>query len=398
MSKRVRAIVKPDILVWARETAGLDVEIAAKRIGTSVARVMAWEDEDLIDLPTVKQLQNMTKIYRRPLSVFYLQERPYTFQVLRDYRRLPGTGMQRYSPKLLLEQRLINQRREQAIDLATELDSNLLVFQHKANLDETPESVGTRIRKVLGVTLEEQLAWRDPRIAFNAWRKKIESLGIMVFQRNRVQSNEVSGFAICHEIYPVIAINRKATPYSRRSFSLFREFAHLLSRQSGISESDVDAARPPEEQRVEIWCNAVAAATLMPRDAFLENKRVRRHRDEIWSEAEIEYIAQRFSVSREAIVRRLKFLGRTTEAFYSAKRQRYAKEWKNQLEINKGKYIGSNFRVNPVQDVLSNFGSPFVHLVLNSYYEGRITLSDVSSYLNIRVRHIPKIEQRIGFG
>lgn len=397
MGKRVKAIVKPDILVWARETAGLDVETAAKRIGTSVARINAWEDDGVDDLPTVKQLQKMASVYRRPLSVFYLQERPNTFQVLRDYRRLPGTGMQSYSPELLLEQRLINQRREQALELAAEINIKPPVFHYHASLNENPESVGARIREILGVSLKEQSTWRDNRVAFNSWRQSIENLGIMVFQMTRVPSDEVSGFAISHENYPVIAINRKSTPHTRRSFSLFHEFAHLLLSQSGISESDVDSARRPEEQQVEIWCNAVAAATLMPRNAILNHRLVRMHTDNAWSDQVIESVAREFSVSREAIVRRLKDFGRTTQEFYRTKRKQYTNERNQQLEYRRLAVSQSDFRRNPVQDVLSDFGNPFVHLVLNSYYDGRITLSDVSSYLNVRVRHIPKIEQRVGF-
>ncbi len=393
----MKAIVKPDILAWARETAGLDVETAAKRIGTSVARITTWEDVGTEDLPTVKQLRKMAIVYRRPLSVFYLQMRPHTFQVLRDYRRLPGTGMRKYSPELLLEQRLIYQRREQALELAAEIEIEPPSFQLEARLNENPEFVGARIRENLKVSLDEQSAWRDDRLAFNSWRQKVENLGVMVFQMTRVASDEVSGFAISNETYPVIAINRRTTPHTRRSFSLFHEFAHLLLRQSGISELDVDSARPPEEQQVEIWCNAVAAATLMPHDAFLENKIVQRHHDKAWSDENIRAIAQEFSVSRESIVRRLNNFGRATDSFYCAKRQQYAIEWQNRLEIRNLQLKNSEFRRNPAQDVLSDFGKPFVHLVLNSFYDGRITLSDVSSYLNVRVRHIPTIEQKIGF-
>ena len=40
-------------------------------------------------------------------------------------------------------------------------------------------------------------------------------------------------------------------------------------------------------------------------------------------------------------------------------------------------------------------GPAFVRLVLENYYQERITLSDVSSYLNVRVKHLPRIEQAV---
>jgi DNA-directed RNA polymerase specialized sigma subunit len=38
-----------------------------------------------------------------------------------------------------------------------------------------------------------------------------------------------------------------------------------------------------------------------------------------------------------------------------------------------------------------------VRLVLQSYYQDRITLSDVSEYLGVRLKHLSKIEQAVGF-
>ena len=38
-------------------------------------------------------------------------------------------------------------------------------------------------------------------------------------------------------------------------------------------------------------------------------------------------------------------------------------------------------------------GRGFTRLVLRSYYDQRITLNDVSSYLGARVKHIPALEQ-----
>ncbi len=220
MSRSVRALVKPEILVWARESAGMSVEEAAKKLGTSDVRITTWEQDGNDEGPTVKQLQKMAKVYRRPLSVFYLQERPYAFQVLRDYRRQAGTQLWNYSSALILEQRFISQRREQAFELAEELDIQPKPFHLKANLSEDPEQVGARIRNAVCVSFAEQIGWSEKRVAFNAWRQKVEELDILVFQMSRVPSDELSGFAISHEIYLVIAINRNQAAFSRRSFTL----------------------------------------------------------------------------------------------------------------------------------------------------------------------------------
>ncbi len=392
MSQGVKAIVKSKMLVWTRETAGLNIEIAAKKLGTSTARISAWEDDKTEDRPTIKQLQKMAEIYKRPLGVFYLQQIPPTFKVLSDYRKPIGSQPRHYSPELMLEQRLINQRREQALELANYLEIKPTVFRLDADLDDDPEAIGARIRSYLQVSPEEQIGWSNNRIAFNAWREKVEEIGVLIFQISRVSSHELSGLAISYKVYPVIAINRKDTSFQRRSFTLFHEFAHLMLRKSGISELDIDTTHPAEEQRVEVWCNAVAAAVLIPRESFLSDEIVQRRLIDDWSDQQIELIARKFSVSREAVVRRLNGFHLASDTFYRTKQQQYANEWQKSQDRKKVGHKPQSFMKNPTQDVFSELGRPFVHLVLNTFYSHFITLSDVSSYLGVRVRHVPTIE------
>jgi hypothetical protein len=70
--------------------------------------------------------------------------------------------------------------------------------------------------------------------------------------------------------------------------------------------------RPPEGQRIEVFCNSVAAAALIPRDVLLAEPRVvaRGVRWANWSDAEISDLARNFNVSREAVLRRLLTLNR----------------------------------------------------------------------------------------
>jgi hypothetical protein len=41
---------------------------------------------------------------------------------------------------------------------------------------------------------------------------------------------------------------------------------------------------------------------------------------------------------------------------------------------------------------VSSLGVPYVRAVLDALHSDRITLSDVSDYLGVRVKHLPKIE------
>lgn len=399
MPKPARALVRPKILTWARESAGYTIEQAATKIPVKPDRLASWESEENEARPTINQLRKMATVYKRPLSVFYLQEVPTRFQVLRDFRRLPGDGLREYSPELVSEMRFAQQRRALALDLMSELEETPIPFPLSTPLDADPEDLATTIRHHLEISYPVQAQWRDSRVAFNTWRMHVEALGVLVFQMDRVSPDEVSGFAISEEILPVIAISRKRTRFNRRTFGLLHEFAHLMLRQSGVSDLDVDASRPPEDQRVEVFCNHVAAAALIPRERFLAEDILhwRSGRAE-WDDREIEELAKVYSVSREAVVRRLLTFDRTSESFYRRKRSQYAAEEKARRAKEQAKLQEQEYRPNPPRDAVSNYGKPFIRLVLNNYYQDRITLSDVSSYLGLRVRHVPKIEQTVGLG
>lgn len=400
MAARVKSTINPALLTWARETAGFTPAEAAKRLKINEARLAAWEDPADEDAPSIPQLRKISALFKRPLAVFYLEEAPPRFAVMRDLRRLPGVGARSYSPAVQLEIRAANERRELALELAADLEQEVPRFTLSATMQEDPEAVGERIRAALGVTTELQLHWRDNegRAAFNAWRNRIENLGVLVFQTTRFPSEEASGFAIAADTLPVIAVNRDDV-LTRRTFSLVHELAHLMIRVSGVSELETDENRPPEDQRIEVFCNSVAAAALIPRDVLLAEARVvaQGQRSTNWSDAEISELARQFSVSREALLRRLLTLNRTTDEFYRQKRAQYIAEFVANQKHKKEKAAETEMKRNLPQETVSNFGRRLVNMLLDNYHQDRMTLSEVSGYLGLKVKHFPKLEEVAGF-
>lgn len=391
---RPRANIKPELLGWARTKAGFSTEKAAKKIGVREERLIKWEKGDL--QPTIKQLRKAAHVYKLPVSVLYLSEKPTTFEPMRDLRRLPGHGIRAYSPELLREMEFAQQRRELAIELHEDIGEEIGTFELQATPQEDVESVGLRIRQALGISYLEQARWRDPRLGFNAWREHVEQLGVLVFQIKSVPGDEVSGFALAANHLPIIAVNRKDA-FSRRVFSLLHELSHLLLRVSGTSDLDVDATRPPEDAAIEVYCNKVAAAALLPRDHFLGEDIVRARGTgvSVWSDEELSELADRYSVSRLAVARRLLTFGRASQAFYRGKHAQYDAEYVERKKREKEKNKGKEFRLNPARDTVLDNGKPYVRLVINNYHQDRITLSEVSGYLGVKIKHLSRIENRI---
>lgn len=400
MATRVKSTINPALLTWARETAGFTPAEAAKRLKIDEGRLAAWEDRADEDAPSIPQLRKIAALFKRPLAVFYLQEAPPRFEVMRDLRRLPGVGARNFSPAVQLEIRTANERRELALELAEDLEQEIPKFTLSATIQEDSEAVGARIRTALGITTDLQLHWRDNdgRAGFNNWRGQIENLGVLVFQTTRFPSDQASGFAIAADNLPVIAVNRNDA-LTRRTFSLAHELVHLMIRVSGVSELETDVVRPPEDQRIEVFCNSVAAAALIPRDVLLADPRVvgRGVRSTIWGDAEISDLARNFNVSREAVLRRLLTLNRTTDHFYRQKRTEYIAEYLESQKRKKEKAAETEMKRNMPQETVSNVGKRLVNMLLDNYHQDRMTLSEISGYLGLKVKHVPKLEEVSGF-
>ena len=57
MVELIEAIAKPELLAWARPSAGLHLHLAAKRIGSTEERLLSWENGER--RPTITQLRKM---------------------------------------------------------------------------------------------------------------------------------------------------------------------------------------------------------------------------------------------------------------------------------------------------------------------------------------------------
>jgi Zn-dependent peptidase ImmA (M78 family)/DNA-binding XRE family transcriptional regulator len=381
---RQKARSNPDILRWARDEAGFSLPVAAAKIGISSSTLEWWEEG--ADEPTIPQLRKVAEAYKRPLATFFLSDVPKSFRVTSDFRRLPGEVAGVYSPELRLELREAMYHRDVALTLLDELDESVPQFEFTSSVGETSDAVGSALRTYLGI---DNRRGREPRETFNHWRRQAESRGILVFQLSRVSTAEMRGFSLSQFPLPVVAVNRKDA-WAGRTFSLVHELVHIALNQGGLCDISDARQRSVEQQRVETFCNRVAGAALIPADALLAYASVKAHLSKVWDFSTLQKIARSFGVSKEAVLRRLLTLGRTTEAFYQEARVRFEEEY----EILRLRELAEidEFARNMPQETVGLLGRRFIDLVLETYGQDRITLNDVSTYLGVRVRHVPGIE------
>ena len=254
----VKALINPDLLVWARQQAGYSPEQLADATGVKTTLYSSWESG--ADKPTVPQAKKLAQACRISFAVFYLPKPPTepTNQPV-DFRTvLSGEGS--LKPDILAEIRQAKFRREIMLEVLDRDDYPN--FARTAELDEDHRAVAKRIREYLDVSLEEQQKAPKDK-AFNFWRSRFEAKGILVFQMFKIEPQQARGLSLYFPDLPIVLTNVKDA-VAGRVFTLFHELVHLMLRGDAICELVEDNQSSKAKTRVEAFCNRVAAEALVP--------------------------------------------------------------------------------------------------------------------------------------
>jgi Zn-dependent peptidase ImmA (M78 family) len=324
-----------------------------------------------------------------------LPEPPEDFAPLRDFRRLPAPEDRTTTANLAFHIRNAYERRELALELYDDLREPPRTFPLKARLSDDPETVSEAIRSFLAIDDEAQKKAARQGRGFDYWRRRLEDNDVLVFVISgphfSVELEEMRGFALAKDALPVVVINGKDYSQGGKSFTLLHELTHIMLGESAISNG-AGFGLTTEEQAIERFCDAVAAAALMPRRLVLSFPAAKAPGERQWGDSDLRSIAQSIGVSREALLLRFVALKRATWQFYNAQRLRFQDEYRK-MAADKAQGEKKQMKIKRPVMLMSWNGRGFTRLVLRGYYSQRITLNDVSSYLGAKVKHIPALER-----
>jgi Zn-dependent peptidase ImmA (M78 family)/DNA-binding XRE family transcriptional regulator len=390
MTRTPEAKIKPELLVWARNSSGLDLPTAAKKIGVKEERLAEWEEGE--SRPSIAQLRKAGEVYKRPLAVFFLSEAPRDFQPLTDFRRLPDAEGGSWSPELRLAVRRAQFQQDVAEELYRVLGEEPPALPEVELPPGDPELSGDRVRELLALDLQTQAAWQTPHAALNGWVAALEDLGVLVLQAQGVDRREMRGFSISTGRIPTIVLNGSDAP-AGKIFTVLHEFTHLLLHNTGVCDlHDLREGSPTD--RVELFCNAVAAAALLPQGALRDEELLLGHEQPAtWSETAIRSLAEKYSVSREVIVRRLWSQELTSWGFLQAKVAEYRRAYE-QMEQPSGGGGPTFFRMR-----VRDYGRAYLRLALEAYHRDEINAAQLSDYVEVKLNKLPQLEaELIGSG
>ena len=386
----------PEVLIWARSAIGMDEETAARKLVISVSTLSKWESGGLG--PTIKQLRKAASVYRVPLAVLLLPEPPRAYQAIRDYRRLVDGDIASVSPALHTELRRAEMQREVFLELSEFAPDAITdtVELPRLTMSTSPEEAGKLLREYVGVSLKRQHGWRSPNEAINGWVDAVDAKGILVIHVSRVGIDEVRGFSLSEIPFPVIGLNGADWPRPR-VFTLFHELAHIALNLGGLCDlHERDRGPTQEADKLEHFCNAAAAAAIVPLDDLLSSALVARSSKAYeWSLDELRSLADRYMISAEALLVRLITIGKVSWGLYWTRKRQlealYDEDRTNTKQRQKEADGGPSYYTVKAR----NIGHGYAHSVLDAYRARAISSLDVSDYLQVKYNQIAHLEKTL---
>jgi Zn-dependent peptidase ImmA (M78 family) len=301
--------INPEILVWARETAGLTPEEAVRKLGIRDARGVGAIDrlaalEAGSAQPTRPLLVKMAKQYRRPLVTFYMPSPPRRGERGRDFRTLPEGHSD--AAEALLDALIRDVRARQSMVralLEDEEEADPLPFVGSVRMADGAPALLASIRKTLRISLDAFRSAGSSEDAFALLRARAEAAGVFVLLIGNLGSHHTAidletfrGFALADKIAPFVIINDQDAQ-AAWSFTLLHELAHLWLGETGVSGAFAEAA-------IERFCNMVASEFLLPSEE-LANLQVDDATDFETAQARITAFAQDRHLSRSMVAYKL---------------------------------------------------------------------------------------------
>ena len=390
--------LNPEILIWARETAGLSIDEAAQSLGFKDSRERNASDrlrsiESGEEEPSRSVLLSMARVYHRSLLVFYLSAPPRKGDRGQDFRRVPGTATTAYDPTLDALIRDIRGRQSMVKDLLDQNDSRRIDYVASVAMDIPPTELARRIRDNLGFSLAEFRRQATVEAAFNYLRGKVEASGAFVlllgnlgsYQTN-IPSRVFRGYAIADAVAPFIVVNDQDA-HVAWAFTTLHELTHLWLGATGVSGASTDV-------QLESYCNNVAGEILLP-EAEMNELRILRRASLKETITAVAQFAGKRKVSRAMVAYKLLLVNIIPVARWRELDTHYVEEWEAAQakivpkEKNEG---GPNYYVVKRH----RLGHALLALVKNSLTEGFLTHTKAGQVLGVKPRNVDPLVYATG--
>lgn len=351
--------------------------------------VTAWEVGD--KRPTFLQAQAFAKTLYIPFGYLYLHEPPVEKMPLADFRTM-RRGMSEPSPDLLDVLTDILGKQQWFRDYRKSEGNGDLPFVGRFGITDLETVVAGDMRDVLDVDGARQQAHNVDDFLRNLVQNAEES-GIAVIRSGVVRGNnrrpldrtEFRGFSIYDKIAPLVFINT-CDFKGAQIFTLVHEMAHIWTGKGGVSNPDYGLQYNLQEKPVELFCNRVAAETLVPRDDFLS-----RWRSEDALEDNLDCLRKHYKVSAMVILLQAfnnNLIATSEYKMCYAQLVELAESVESDLDdAEDSDNSGGHF----YRTLIARNGSMFTEAVITSTIQGDTLSSEAAYMLNVKVKTLSGI-------
>ena len=374
--------VNPEIIQWARERSGLSLDDLARLMKRDPDELQRWENGE--SAPSYTVLEDLAyRHFKIPIAVFFFPAPPNIDDPKSSFRRLPEYELERFSPDTIQKIHLAQAYQDSLEDFSKESPPQRKIHHNINPREYSLEALAAKVRKYLGISYKQQFAFRSNDQAFKVWRQALEEAGVFAF-KDSFKDRYLSGFCLVHDQYPIIMVNN-SNSFTRQIFTLMHELGHILYGVNGVTYIDESYLEylESDEKNIEIQINRFAAELLVPANKF--EAEIPFYEEE--GEEAISDLANKYSVSREVILRRLLDFNIIDNEYYSTQ----SAKWNKDYLRSKKETSGGNWYLTKK----AYLGEGFVQTAFSNYQKGRFDKATLANHLNVKAKNLNKFESYI---
>lgn len=382
------AHITAEVLTWARNRAGFDIETLSVKANVKPDDLQSWEISEAN--PSFPQALRLAEQLRVPFGYLFLSDPPEDEPHIPDLRTIADEQRNTFSIDFVdvLSDCLLKQSwyRNHLLDEGVPA----LPFIGKYSLSDPPETVAQDIRDIVGLDYEfraECSSWTD---FLDQFVENVEARRILVLKngvvgnstRRKLAVGEFRGLVLTDPTAPLIFLNNNDAK-AAQIFTLAHELAHLWIGETGVSNINPGRRSDLSEPAVERFCNSVAAETLVPAAEF----------HTYWNNAapladNVDNLARHFRVSSLVVLIRAKeFQQITPNEFY----EQYAAQLAQQRPPGGSGSGGNFYNTLPVRN-----SKTFTRAIVSAAFDGRAMYREAAQLLSVKVPTLDGIADHLG--
>lgn len=382
------ALINKETLSFICNMKSVSSEYIAKKSKLTVEKIKSFLSTDNTSLPTIKQAKSIAACLHIPFAALYMKKNNIPLKSIpniKNFRTIQASDDNDDSAVNIAMIDIILKK-----DFLHSIDEDLGISR-QTFCPVIPDSEDVAewaklFREFFQIQLDYQYKCSSSRQFYLYLRNQIEQKGVFIQSFTDVPLEKARGFAIYDKYLPMIGINDDDR-YPAKSFSIVHELAHIFKMESSVCNDMFSRYTLQSEEK---FCNAVAGEFLVPSSALnivLTSKKFSKP----YTADNIMHIANRFSVSREVIARRLLDMKEIDDDEYDTYCDLFLRELEAEREEQKIARQNGNTKpihVNVAREAFDRTSSSICKSLYTGYIEEVFSRLDIARHLSIKDKHI----------